>query len=474
MSNDISDPNDPFEHGQKDRDPATGIGKYLLLKVTDFKANHTPPMDSYLRLGDADPNAGQRTGALTDGTTARAAGEDLAGLVHGFTDDTRARAGTGPLPGDTCPPLTDSNGSSLDTIAARRQESMKLHTKGGWRDHSDGNRITTTRGDKVEVIRGNYKMVVLGRSEAWGNAAGMEIAGGNLDTSSADLEFGKDPDDLGDTSGSLHGRSQGALEVQYIWEQDAGDQRWSWTQITRVGSDDTTHSDDAKASPGNNRIISSTWVDYMETNVGSGGKPVFDMKNNTYATTFEEVTNVGRTHTIRDFAHDQSESLTVTATHTVDTTAQDQNETLNVAGTHNATIYAGTENETIYCGTLTTDVHAENFDESSRASDTHSVSTAAGHLHESLSIDAEHTVTNFAAVNFEFDVSLMSVQIQVALLITEIKFWSHFDLHIGVHYDGHLGTHVDVHAGQHYTLDAVPSVEISAGKSILAGLIAVV
>jgi len=34
-----------------------------------------------------------------------------------------------------------------------------------WRDHTDGNRITTTGGDKVEVIGGNYFLVVRGRQE---------------------------------------------------------------------------------------------------------------------------------------------------------------------------------------------------------------------------------------------------------------------------------------------------------------------
>ena len=51
-------------------------------------------------------------------------------------------------------------------VGATLDDSLKLHTKGGWRDHSDGNRITTTYGDKVEVIRGNYKMIVLGRQDS--------------------------------------------------------------------------------------------------------------------------------------------------------------------------------------------------------------------------------------------------------------------------------------------------------------------
>src|SRR5262249_20704440 len=48
----------------------------------------------------------------------------------------------------------------------------------GWRDHTEGNRITTTRGDKLEVIGGNYKLVVLGRTGDPGSAAGFDLSGG--------------------------------------------------------------------------------------------------------------------------------------------------------------------------------------------------------------------------------------------------------------------------------------------------------
>lgn len=48
----------------------------------------------------------------------------------------------------------------------------------GWRDHTEGHRITTTRGDKLEVIGGNYKLVVLGRTGDPGAAAGFDLSGG--------------------------------------------------------------------------------------------------------------------------------------------------------------------------------------------------------------------------------------------------------------------------------------------------------
>lgn len=51
-------------------------------------------------------------------------------------------------------PKTDATPASL---------TGELMTRGGWRDHTDGNRISTTRGDRLDFVQGNYKRVILGR-----------------------------------------------------------------------------------------------------------------------------------------------------------------------------------------------------------------------------------------------------------------------------------------------------------------------
>lgn len=66
------------------------------------------------------------------------------------------------------------------TMEQRQAESARLYSRGGWRDHSDGNRISTTYGDKVEVIRGNYKMIVMGRQDDPGEAMGWEVSGSHV------------------------------------------------------------------------------------------------------------------------------------------------------------------------------------------------------------------------------------------------------------------------------------------------------
>lgn len=91
-----------------------------------------------------------------------------------FIDDVRTRAqdhtGLG---------VADDPGHGL-TQAQRQLESARLYSRGGWRDHSDGNRLSTTYGDKVEIIRGNYRLLVMGRQEDPGEGMGWELSGSSL------------------------------------------------------------------------------------------------------------------------------------------------------------------------------------------------------------------------------------------------------------------------------------------------------
>lgn len=142
---------------------------FVRMEVEDYdgSARH-----SYLRLGAVDSTTKRNYQDLVDNGTAQdwtvESGEDLASMVTTFIDDECYRG--------------DAGGKFLTMDNdARRAETKLLHTKGGWRDHTDGNRITTTRGDKIEVIRGNYKMRVLGRSQ-WNDDKGsglhLESSGG--------------------------------------------------------------------------------------------------------------------------------------------------------------------------------------------------------------------------------------------------------------------------------------------------------
>ncbi len=89
-----------------------------------------------------------------------------AGFMLGYCDDTRVRKSDDEA--------YIAGQKVTNTNAARKQETKRLLSKGGWWDHSDGNRVSTTTGDKVEVIQGNYKLLVLGRKDPSDGAEELE------------------------------------------------------------------------------------------------------------------------------------------------------------------------------------------------------------------------------------------------------------------------------------------------------------
>jgi hypothetical protein len=137
-------------------------------------------LSSFLRIG----------ATVTNPSTTWAATllEQFTSATLGFFDDQRQRAdGAYQAPTQSLPGVTgaviapDATGGSVPdtlTVGQREAETAKLESKGGWYDHSDGNRITTTQGDKVEVIRGNYQLIVLGRQDDVAHAAIMDASGG--------------------------------------------------------------------------------------------------------------------------------------------------------------------------------------------------------------------------------------------------------------------------------------------------------
>ena len=174
---------DDFESADGDSPETDGTNpKYYQVAVPDFPFGGTSPDpalgSSFVRLGSFPALTAAIPGFQNSVTLAKMVGdseaigaEDLAVEVDGslnkypgkflvgFADDTRNRR-TGDL-----------------TKQTRQAETKNLLTKGGWWDHADGNRITTTTGDKIEVIQGNYKMVVLGRQKVTATTKGDDVAG---------------------------------------------------------------------------------------------------------------------------------------------------------------------------------------------------------------------------------------------------------------------------------------------------------
>lgn len=282
-------------------------GKYLLIEVPNFNnaGAEAEAMGSYLRLGAVkDPSLAGSPGAP------KASGEDLAALVTSFIDDTRKR--------DGCPGFIPE--------AERQAETAKLHSKGGWRDHSDGNRITTTRGDKVEVIKGNYRMLVLGRQD---DKAGWDVSGGHI----------QDATDLWTAATTIE------------WVQNYNG-TWKVTEKTEKGDVDTTYHGDTfdrfygnkqtsitgseapTAERPNPTCLSSTWAQRIESYTGSAACPVPQILDETWAGAIASKTTAA---SISDETTAQTISSTTTAT-----TISDETTASTVASTTTASTVSDT------------------------------------------------------------------------------------------------------------------------------------
>ncbi len=253
-------------------DPA----KYLLIEVPNFNnaENEADAMFSYLRLGTVpDP-------AIAGAYDApKATGEDLAAHATFFLDDERVRDGS---PGFVTP-------------EERQAETARLHTKGGWRDHSDGNRVTTTRGDKVEVIRGNYKLIVLGRQDDPVGAVGWDASGSHLEGVGllSCIEWVKDPfngtwrvtesSEKGDTYTTQHGNS---VSINYgeIQDSTTGSEDETRPVTTEQGETVWIHAP-------NPVITNRTWARRIESYTGSSDLRVPTIFDDTWADNISSVTH---------------------------------------------------------------------------------------------------------------------------------------------------------------------------------------
>jgi hypothetical protein len=394
-------------------------------------------------------------------------GEDLAWLVTtpdgqtSFSDDKRDRGTPGEVPVPAAPTESVPLGSPATSLANESSRGV-LHGKGGWRDHTDGNRITTTRGDKIEVIRGNYKMIILGRQDLGTDpkgdyyfdeyATGIDESGGLADNA--------------DQSRSVNG----VLDQSYTWQQNS-DGRWGWTQVTRTGSFDT------KAKPstqGNGRQVSFTWVDEIWTYVGSPEpevstdpktkpvilpvdekkvpKPVKKMFSETWAETIVQTVNaVGISSGLADWSDDGSilvegtvidpnstPSMPASITSTTVCAGDITNVSRSFGKTETTTKAVGGITNTVYSGAQ---LHNDNFAKGLLQNNSGS---------DILQIDYTHTPFH--------------IMFELSAILLDVKPFFHLDVH-GIHFDTHL-THNDLHLGPHFTLDLMGATQISSATII--------
>jgi hypothetical protein len=448
MENEQGNVGAPQDQALIDDPKDTSGGKHLLLMVPDFTGTKetggdgSSPLNSYIRLGMAHSQAGP---AVTTGPSPKQhgvrtdLGEDLASLVLGFTDDTRDRgSGRNAAPGA---PVNAQHQDPPQGDDYRVGESARLHSKGGWRDHSDGNRITTTRGDKVEVIRGNYKLLVLGRQDDVANVAGQEFSGGQLDTDGGDLGYpnGSSQHTVADQQG---------LNMSWVWDGT----RWHVT--TLQGS--------AGASS-NPTITTKTWA--------------YDVDSETTANTMTtSVTTQG------DFT-----STTTTNAGSINTSLQSAahvNNTTNANGTvTNYTSSHNIKNETSAGSNI---LNTTNCGSQETFQLVGMNIAANAYMAASISADVCPAIMAYAQASsaiFNEQVGGLIVGAQQAGIIvnsqlaaiivnamngmiTDTHAGVHLDIHAGMHADVHSGIHMEVHGGAHVQAELGPELKQLTGPQV--------
>jgi hypothetical protein len=320
--------------------------KYFRVNVSNYNGAATP----------ADQESGYlRVGAVVDGSWKDEPGADLAILAYQvgpagkeadatikgqlaavspdgydaeadyyppYIDDQRERGSS-----NVNPTGPEGHGYDLDE---RRAISDELLSKGGWRDHCDGNRITTTRGDKIEVVYGNYKLIVMGRQPDTGQGMGWEASGNNVQDFAGATMPGASV--TVDWMSHRYGGAwllQNSTERVFQYSRNAGNfrtQNWGELLETYIGSENppsysVEHSacvgvndDDGMqghpttidgalggtmAAPwtssvglprGNPHIIEKTWATKIETYVGTAIKPVPHIIEKKWANRIESYT----------------------------------------------------------------------------------------------------------------------------------------------------------------------------------------
>ncbi|MRG96648.1 hypothetical protein [Polyangium spumosum] len=247
--------------------------------------------------------------------------------------------------------------------ADRLEQSAALLTRGGWWDHTDGNRISTTYGDKVEVIRGNYKMVVMSRQDNPEGAGGLDLSGGHLQDlgpasmpgASVRVEF----------RAGLYGQ-RGTWHLEnttnnFCQTSDyAGDFYEHWYGNYKhaiVGSESPVEWHEQLEKPYNNpEILEKTWASKIESYTGSSAWRIPSITEETYATRTSSTTDVSESISESTFCDGTITSKTgridrpVPAMHE-ETYAVASNSVTNVV-TSNALTNVGAQMDTTIAGTI--------------------------------------------------------------------------------------------------------------------------
>ncbi len=394
---------------------AVANGKYFEIFVPNYDTSNA--RDSYLRLGIA---------AASDPTLK---GQELWGKFTEWLDQTEH--------GHT----RDRAGHDLRTPRLGEADTADgIHEKLGWRDHTDGNRISTTYGDKVEIIGGNYQLLVLGRQDDVGDGVVWDASGGHL--VSGDIapgmvtkieykstKFGGTWKVTEETSkGHVHEIFHGEFREEFKGSRTTS----SIGAIPSALSDTFTAAGTGDDTRGDPVVVDGTFASTINEYVGHSSARVATITSETYATTINETVNASGTIT--------SDTKAGTLTETVDVGR----------GTLTSNTYAGTITETVGKASEHTLVNATHFGWSNEYN-----------FGGGMEITLGGKVEIFVGGHFQLDVAKT-----VAIILL-----AHLEIHAGSFREITLGYKWDLVVGWELEVDTYSKTISSISKSSVAASI---
>lgn len=210
-------------------------------------------------------------------------GDDLVSGVK-FKDDLRASVN------DT-KSLHRWNGETKTSGNTASTLTDELLSRGGYRDHTDGNRISTTRGDQIDVVYGNYTLIVKGRID--NDAANGALSECYLDMSGGHIN---------------EGTSTGGTVISSEWSSSSQDGSWKTVEQTDDGDKKVVHTGYYESAyHGETRGLSigkgcdATTIDNGSTSLSKHDADKPDITRETYARSIDHREKIGAStwsHTI--------------------------------------------------------------------------------------------------------------------------------------------------------------------------------
>ncbi|HVY44968.1 MAG TPA: hypothetical protein VHB21_03775 [Minicystis sp.] len=310
--------------------------KYFNIDVPDYAAGASPSRDAYLRIGS--------TSGFTDPSQY---GSTLWQQFELYLDESK-----------TDPPhLRDRTGADQrPQLYGASDTAQNLWDNAGWRDHCDGNRITTTGGDKVEVIRGNYQLLVLGRAASGSADDGVifDASGGHLvsgDTAPGmvtRIEYKQQK--FGGTWKVTEETEKGHVHEIFggeFKEEFRGSKKTSIVGNVPSSLTSTFAAEGTGDETGLPDLLDGTWARTITEYVGSSDSRVGAISSTTYAASITETTDV------TGAVSGTTNAASITETTTAPTITETINATTITSNTYATTVYENVGKSGAHCATIT-------------------------------------------------------------------------------------------------------------------------